>query len=166
MRSHNSRAGNSSNLNPASKEMVSDSVELCETAGLFLVHPTYWNKCMTSENAHNVPPEVDFESFKISREVRVLKKSQSALFGSIIHDNIVCIHKYDEYMKSIDSGVCHRLWSILWWIVRAYLQTIEYQVVQFVPSISILEQFESIHVTILQQISFLLLWSGGHRCME
>ena len=21
------------------------------------------------------------------------------------HDNIVCIHKYDEYMKSIDSGV-------------------------------------------------------------
>ena len=28
------------------------------------------------------------------------------------HDNIVCIHMYDEYMKSIDSGVCHRLWSI------------------------------------------------------
>ena len=26
------------------------------------------------------------------------------------HDNIVCIHMYDEYMKSIDSGVCHRLW--------------------------------------------------------
>ena len=29
------------------------------------------------------------------------------------HDNIVCIHTYDEYMKSIDSGVCHRPWSIL-----------------------------------------------------
>ena len=28
------------------------------------------------------------------------------------HDNIVCIHMYDEYMKSIDSGVCHKLWSI------------------------------------------------------
>ena len=28
------------------------------------------------------------------------------------HDNIVCIHKYDEYMKSIDSGVCHEPWSI------------------------------------------------------
>ena len=27
------------------------------------------------------------------------------------HDNTVCIHKYDEYMKSIDSGVCHRLCS-------------------------------------------------------
>ena len=29
------------------------------------------------------------------------------------HDNTVCIHTYDEYMKSIDSGVCHKLWSIL-----------------------------------------------------
>ena len=28
------------------------------------------------------------------------------------HDNIVCIHMCDECMKSIDSGVCHMLWSI------------------------------------------------------
>ena len=28
------------------------------------------------------------------------------------HDNSVCIHTYDEYMKSIDSGVCHKPWSI------------------------------------------------------
>ena len=28
------------------------------------------------------------------------------------HDNTVCIHMYDEYMKSIDIIVCHRLWSI------------------------------------------------------
>ena len=77
---------------------------------------------------------------------------------------MVCIHTYDEYLKSIDSGVCHRPWSVSWLIVQAYWLTIEYQVVQFVPSGSILEQFESIHVTILQQILFLLLWSGGHRC--
>ena len=42
-------------------------------------------------------------------------------------------------------------------IVQACLLTIEYQVVQYVPSTSISEQFESILVTILQQISFLLL---------
>ena len=60
-------------------------------------------------------------------------------------------------MKSIDSSVCHKPWSILLWIVQVYLLTLEYQVVQFVPSFSISEQFESIHVTILQQISFLLL---------
>ena len=70
------------------------------------------------------------------------------------------------YMKSIDSGVCHRLWSTLLWNVRAYLLTIKYQVVQFLPNISISEQFESMHLTILQQILFLLLWSGGHRCRE
>ena len=59
------------------------------------------------------------------------------------HDNIVCIHLYDECMKLIDSGVCHKLWSILLWIARAYLLTIKYQVVQFLPNINISEQFES-----------------------
>ena len=71
------------------------------------------------------------------------------------HDNIVKIHSCDEYMKSIDSDVCHKLWSILLWIVRAYLLTIKYRVVQFVPSFSISEQFESMYLTILQQICFL-----------
>ena len=38
-------------------------------------------------------------------------------------------------MKSIDSGVCHKPWSILWWIVRTYLLTIKNRVVQFLQSI-------------------------------
>ena len=29
------------------------------------------------------------------------------------HDNIVCTHMYNECKKSFDSGVCHKLWSIL-----------------------------------------------------
>ena len=29
------------------------------------------------------------------------------------HDNIVCFHSCDEYVKSIDSDVCHKPWSIL-----------------------------------------------------
>ena len=81
------------------------------------------------------------------------------------HDNIICIHMCEEYMKSIDSGVCHRPWSILWWIVRAYLLTIEYRVFQYVPCISISGQFESMYLTILQQISS-LFWYDGRRCME
>ena len=36
IRSHKSRARIPSNLNPASKEMISDSVELCETEVCFL----------------------------------------------------------------------------------------------------------------------------------
>ena len=33
-------------------------------------------------------------------------------FAVLPHSNAVCIHMCDECMKSIDSGVCHRLWSI------------------------------------------------------
>ena len=50
-RSHNSSAGFPSNLNLASKEMISDSVELCETAVCFSHIQSNWNKCMTSKNA-------------------------------------------------------------------------------------------------------------------
>ena len=57
------------------------------------------------------------------------------------HNYFVCSHMCDECMKSTDSGVCHKLWSILLWIVRACLLIIKYQVVQFLPNISISEQF-------------------------
>ena len=107
-------------------------------------------------------------------QVQAFQNNMRAYFRQLIsnvwqyfpHDNTVCIHKYDEYMKSIDSGVCHRLWSILWWIVRAYLLTIEYQVVQVVASRNIKEQVKSILLTILPRISILLLWNDGHQWME
>ena len=51
---------------------------------------------------------------------------------------------YDECEKLIDSDVCHMFWSILWWIVQVCSLTIEYQVVQYVPSTSISEQFGSL----------------------
>ena len=73
------------------------------------------------------------------------------------HDNIVCVHLYDEYMKSVDSDVCHRLWSILLWIVQNCSLTKEHRVFQYVPSTSISEQFEGMYLTIIQQILFLLL---------
>ena len=61
IRSHKSRAGIPSNLNPASKEMISDSVELCETEVCFL-HIQLVGTNVRLPNTHNVPPEVDFES--------------------------------------------------------------------------------------------------------
>ena len=124
---------------------------------LFLAHPTHWNKRVTSNTAQ-CSSRSGLRIFKISRKVRVLKQSQSALLSSIAHMTIfVYIHMCDECLKSIDSGVCHRLWSILKTILRAYLLTIKYQVVQFLPNISISEHFESMYLTILQQILFLLL---------
>ena len=61
IRSHKSRAGIPSNLNPASKEMISDSVELCETE-VCLLHIQLVGTNVWLPKTHDVPPEVDFES--------------------------------------------------------------------------------------------------------
>ena len=61
IRSHTSIKGKPSNLNPVSKEMVSDSVELWETAVCFL-HIQLVGTKVWLPNMHNVPPEVDLES--------------------------------------------------------------------------------------------------------
>ena len=47
------------------------------------------------------------------------------------------VRKYmcDDCMISIDSSVCHKFWSISWWILQVYSLTIENQVFQFVPSV-------------------------------
>ena len=81
-----------------------------------------------------------------------------ALLSSISHMTILFVFTcVVNILKLIDSDVCHRLWSILLWNVRACLLTIKYQVVQFLPNISISEHFESMYLTILQQILFLPL---------
>ena len=67
---------------------------------------------------------------------------------------------------SNDRIVCHKLWSISWSIVQNCSLTIEYQVFQYVPSISISEQFESILLTILPRNSILLVWKDDRQCME
>ena len=82
------------------------------------------------------------------------------------HDNTVCILMYDEWKRSIDIIVCHKSWSILWSVVQVYSLIIEYQVFQYVSSINISEQFESILFTILLRISILHLWNDGHQCIE
>ena len=61
IKSHNSRAGNSSNLSPVSREIISDSVELWETAVCFL-HIQLNGTNVSLPKMQNVPPEVDFES--------------------------------------------------------------------------------------------------------
>ena len=83
-RSHRSRAGIPSYLNPASKEMISNSVELCETAICFL-HIQLIGTNAWLPTTHNVPPEVDFWFVKISRKIGVLKQSEPALFCSVSH---------------------------------------------------------------------------------
>ena len=78
IRSHKSSAGIPSILNPASKDMISDSVELCETEVCFL------DIQLISPNLQCFP-----------------------------QDNIVCTLMFDEYRRSNETVVCHKLWSIL-----------------------------------------------------
>ena len=61
IRSHNSKAGKPSNLSPVSNEIISDSVELWETAVCFL-HIQLNGTNVWLLKTHNIPPEVDFES--------------------------------------------------------------------------------------------------------
>ena len=59
--SQRSRAGNLSTRNPACSEMISDTVELCETAVCFL-HIQLTGTNVLLPKIHKTPPEVDFES--------------------------------------------------------------------------------------------------------
>ena len=61
IRSHKSSAVIPSNLNLASKEMISDSVELCETEVCFW-HTEIIGTNVWLPKTHNIPPDVDFES--------------------------------------------------------------------------------------------------------
>ena len=61
IRSHKSSAGILSNLNPASEEMISDSVELCETEVCF-VHIKLIGTDVSLPKMHRIPPDVDVES--------------------------------------------------------------------------------------------------------
>ena len=62
IRSHSSRAGNPSSLSPVSSEIISDSVELWETAMFCFLHIQLIGTNVWLPKIHNVPPEVDFES--------------------------------------------------------------------------------------------------------
>ena len=62
IRSHKSRAaGIPSNINPASEEMISDSVELCQSEVCFL-HIQLIGTNVWLPKMHSVPPDVEFET--------------------------------------------------------------------------------------------------------
>ena len=100
IRSHQSRAGIPSTLNPTSKKMISASVKLCETY--------VWLPKM-----HNVPLDVDFES---SRSLAILESwnsSSLALFDSVSDNNsIVCVHMCDECFEERSNTQAHDTWMV------------------------------------------------------
>ena len=77
---------------------------------------------------------------------------QSAFFCSIttwqywLYSLVWWIYEINRFKR------LSKFWPISLWIVSAYLLFIKCQVVQFLPSLNISEQFESMYLTIFQQI--------------
>ena len=124
--------------------MISDSVELGETEVCLLHFQTYWNKCMTSKNAQ-CSSRSGFRILSVSHRSGSWSCPGLRCFCDITRITILFV--FTSMMNVWNQSIqvfCHRLWSILWWIVRTFSLTIEYPVVQFLPSFNILEQFENI----------------------
>ena len=163
IRSHKSSAGF-----PTNNCVQGNDLLFCWTVrnwSLFLAHSSYWNKCMTSKNA------VFLQKWILNPQDLLQNQSLETIPICIVlqcfpHDNIVCVHLYDECKRSNDKIVGHMFWSILWLIVQICFLAIEYQVFQYVPNISISKQFESIVLTSLPRISILLLKNDGRQGME
>ena len=153
---YKSRAGTPSNLNPASKEMISDSVELFETEVCFL-HIQLIGTNVWLSKTYSVPPEVDFESSR--------SPAKSESWNS---PNLHCCAVFPTWQYCLkierDNRLVHALVHFV--MDRASLFTdhkISGRPIR-AENNNISLQFESILVTILQKISFLLLWSDGHQC--
>ena len=109
IRSHKSSAVIPSNLNPASKEMISHSVELCETEVCFLhiqligtIVYGFRKRIMFSQKRMLSPQDL--------LQIRSLETVPACIALQYYpHNNTVCFHMCDECKISIDSGVCHRL---------------------------------------------------------
>ena len=141
---------------PASRKIISASVELCETEVWFL-HIQLIGTDVRLPKIHRILLML------ISRLQGLL---QNQGLGTILicivvlcftRDNVACIHMCHEYTRSNTSSVCRKLLSIFWPHEQVYSQTIMYQVYQNEPNIDFTKQFVSRLWTIFQLIHFLLL---------
>ena len=113
-----SRAISPSMRNPASKEMISDSLELWDTDVVFLHIQLTGTKCSTFEDAQNPPLRLILSSQKSPAKSEFwnepTRQCQAVLTP---HPNIVEGCLCGESMTSILPIVCHMLSSI-WWRIE------------------------------------------------
>ena len=122
----------------ASREMISASVELCETEICFLriqlIGTNVW-----LPKKHKTPPDVDFGS---SRSLAKSESWNNPNLHCFPHNHIACIDMCDdECTRSNALSVCHKILSILWPHEQACSQTTKHQVSQYEPNTNISEQF-------------------------
>ena len=158
--SQRSRASGPSMRNPSSREMISDTVELCETEVCFL-H-------IQLTGTHVLRPKYTRHLLRLTLSRQDLKQSLSLVANAVCNavpcftlNNVDNSHLCDWCMKSTLLVVYHMLKSIFWLILLIYSQTTRCQVVQFVPRTSILRQFVSKLLIILQLIPIPPFWTDG-----
>ena len=97
---------------PASDEITSDSVELCETEVCFL-HIQALGTNVRLPKVHRILPKVDFESLKPQQSLSlgVIPIESVVLFFP--HVNVACNHQCYECSKSNEPSVCHKLSTML-----------------------------------------------------
>ena len=165
-KSQKSRAGIPSMRDPASREIISASVEPCETDVCFL-HIQLFGTNVWLPSMHKSPPDVDFESSK--------SPAKSESWNS---PNLHCRALFPTWQYYLNSQ--------MWWmceIKRAKRSLVacagplidctckfvhrplKYQAYQCAPNIRFEKQFVSKPPTFLQQIPFLdpwIWWSSRH----
>ena len=133
IKSQGSSAGMPSMGKPASKEIISASVELCETDVSFL-HIQLVGTNVWLPKIHNVPPEVDIESSRSPAKSESRNSPNLHCCAAFPHDNTFYIHSWNECKRSNVRVVCHKHWSILWSHVQVCWLIIEYVVYRCEPN--------------------------------
>ena len=105
-----SSAGIPSIRKPASREITSASVELCETEVCFLYIQLFGTNVWLPK-MHRIPRDVDSESSKSPAKSESWKNPNLHCCAVLSHNNIVSDHSCDACRKSNELSVCHRLWS-------------------------------------------------------
>ena len=112
-KSQRPRAGIPSMRKPASREIISASVELCETDVCFLhIQLIGTNVCIL--NIHKSPPDVGFESSRSSAKSESWNNPHLHCCDIFSTTILPLFHMCDECKRSNATIVCHKLWSILY----------------------------------------------------
>ena len=119
--SHRSRAGSPSIRCPASREMISDSVELWENWCLFLAHTNWLEQmfCFQKYTIHFLRLTLNPQG-RLQSLILEITQVCSAVPCSP-HDNIDDSHLCDEYSNSTLFVVYHMLESIVWLILPKFV---------------------------------------------
>ena len=110
-KSQRSRAEIPSIREPSSREIIPDSVALCETEVCFL-HIELIGTNVWHPNVHKISPEVDFESSRSPAKSESWNSPQSALFGSVHHMAtlfvVACVMNIRNQTSQGPFGDCSR----------------------------------------------------------